>query len=57
MDKPADTEPPAKREKCDRCRKDSDGIHSCPYAEEISDNYAKSCNCCKACTYECLMDI
>lgn len=53
-----------KDEKCSRCDGDfqEEGEvvvnHSCPYAEEINDNYDPSfCNCCKECRRQCCMDI
>lgn len=40
---------------CDgNCNTDS---HSCPYEEEINDNYNDFCNCCDYCTKECANDI
>ncbi len=32
-------------------------LHSCPYAEEINNDYEKKCNCCKGCSNRCAMDI
>ncbi len=43
--------------KCQGCGGKGEEIHSCPYAEEINDNFQKICNCCDACRHECLMDI
>lgn len=43
--------------KCGRCEKPGEPDHSCPFAEEIHDNYDKQCNCCDECRHECLMDI
>jgi len=43
--------------KCSKCGKPSEGLHTCPYAEEINDDHTSLCNCCKACTHECCMDV
>lgn len=46
-------------EKCKygNCKNPTDYMHSCPFAEEINDNYEEQCTCCDDCTYECAMDI
>lgn len=45
-------------EVCQNCEKaPAEEPHSCPYSEEINDDYEKQCNCCKQCRHECLMDI
>lgn len=31
--------------------------HSCPFAEEINDNYSLICYCCSECESECCQDI
>jgi hypothetical protein len=31
--------------------------HTCPYAEEINDDYISECTCCDECANECAMDI
>lgn len=31
--------------------------HTCPYAEEINEDYESLCNCCEKCEHECVMDI
>ena len=47
-----------KKEMCQRCSKnEASMIHSCPYAEEMADDYSENCNCCPDCTGECCMDI
>lgn len=44
---------------CQRCQslQGTWELHSCPFAEEINDNYSESCNCCPDCEHECCMDI
>jgi hypothetical protein len=42
---------------CDKCGKESRGLHSCPFDEEFNSGYSDSCNCCDSCRRECLMDI
>ena len=32
-------------------------LHTCPYKEEINNDSATLCNCCKECKYDCLRDI
>ncbi len=45
--------------KCGLCGKPNGTVeaHSCPYAEEINDDYTEGCNCCKECCTDCAMDI
>ena len=31
--------------------------HSCPYAEEIGDDYSENCKCCDRCRKNCADDI
>lgn len=31
--------------------------HTCPFAEEINDDYDSLCTCCDECAHECAMDI
>lgn len=31
--------------------------HTCPYAEEIHDDYETLCTCCESCTHDCVYDI
>ncbi|RPJ40053.1 MAG: hypothetical protein EHM35_00155 [Planctomycetaceae bacterium] len=33
------------------------GAHSCPFEEEINDNYEEGCCCCPYCTQECVWEI
>lgn len=45
-------------EKCQQCKeRPAEPEHSCPYAEEISDDYETLCNCCDECRSECSMSI
>lgn len=45
-------------EKVCKCGRESEGYHSCPYAEEINDDYDKRyCNCCEECMQQCMDDI
>lgn len=48
-----------KSTKCQRCGKPggTSGMHSCPYAEDILDDFSECCNCCLDCARECAMDI
>lgn len=39
------------------CDNDGEGIHQCPYQEEIYDNHEPYCNCCEECEHECRMEI
>ena len=34
-----------------------DSPHSCPFAEEINDDYRELCTCCPFCTQECAWEI
>jgi hypothetical protein len=47
----------AKYFECDKCHKQGESIHGCPYAEEIHNDYKARCNCCRKCQYDCAMDI
>ncbi len=31
--------------------------HTCPYQEEINEDYESMCSCCEECEYQCSMDI
>ena len=31
--------------------------HTCPYSEEIHEDYETKCTCCEDCEYECCQDI
>ena len=43
---------------CDRCEfNQATDDHTCPYAEEIHDDYSPVCNCCYDCTQWCADDI
>ncbi len=42
-------------EKCQNCSTEpAEELHSCPYSEEIHDDYDLKCNCCDSCQRECL---
>jgi hypothetical protein len=41
--------------KCGKAK--AEPLHSCPYREELFDDYEDSCRCCDACLRECLYDI
>lgn len=43
--------------KCDRCNRTGLEPHTCPYTEEINEDYETMCNCCERCSHECAMDI
>ena len=44
---------------CQNCKKKpgTDELHSCPYQEEINNNFKAECNCCEFCQNECAMEI
>lgn len=42
--------------KCE-CGDNAQPRHSCPYREEIRDDWETLCNCCDSCTRECAMDV
>lgn len=43
---------------CKACEKEPAAeSHQCPFRMEIHEDYAFTCNCCKACAHECAMDI
>lgn len=44
-------------EYCDNCGKVTEGCHTCPYNEDINDDYDSLCNCCDDCSYQCIMNI
>lgn len=31
--------------------------HTCPYSEDVNNDYESKCNCCSDCQGECCMDI
>lgn len=39
----------------ERC--DAEPLHSCPYQEEINEDYSDHCTCCSECRIECLYEI
>jgi len=39
------------------CKERTKELHSCPFAEEIYDDFSLSCNCCASCERECADDI
>lgn len=44
--------------KCNNCGKnDPSPLHTCPYAEEINNDYTTTCNCCSYCCSQCAWDI
>ena len=43
-------------DKCE-CNEEYQSAHTCPYAEEIRDDYTTLCYCCEYCTWQCCMDI
>ena len=43
---------------CPRCNKNpATEDHTCPYGEEINNDFDSTCNCCDECAHECAMDI
>lgn len=45
-------------DKCGKCEKEGSVVpHTCPYAEELGDDYETLCDCCSECTADCAMDI
>lgn len=48
----------ASDELCESCHnRTGQGLHSCPYKEEINNNSMTLCNCCEDCERECCQDI
>ena len=44
--------------KCQSCNKNNGKeLHTCPFKEDINNDYDSLCNCCSECRYECCMDI
>jgi len=41
------------------CNRDEEFIdeHTCPFAEDINNDFETLCRCCDYCTYQCTMDI
>jgi len=31
--------------------------HTCPYSEDVNNDFTTMCNCCAYCQHNCLMDI
>lgn len=45
-------------DKVDKCTcADGGDEHTCPYAEEIHNDYESLCNCCDYCQQQCAWDI
>lgn len=42
---------------CQQCGGEAQGSHTCPYKEEIHDDYETECNCCDNCRQSCCDDI
>lgn len=44
---------------CESCNSNdiSGETHTCPFREEISNDYEFECNCCEDCTNDCTMSI
>lgn len=44
---------------CPSCKRNHKSTykHTCPYAEEMSDDHFTKCTCCSDCEHECAMDI
>lgn len=45
------------KSKCKCGQPGTEELHSCPFSEEINNNFKARCNCCRACVHECCMDI
>lgn len=43
-------------DKC-TCKEGKCKPHTCPYQEEINDDYKTKCTCCPYCTQQCIDDI
>ena len=39
------------------CNKYNYDEHTCPFQEEVLDDYKSLCTCCPYCEYQCAMDI
>lgn len=43
---------------CEKCNKNpGNEPHTCPYQEDVNDDYETLCNCCDECMHECSQDI
>ena len=42
--------------KC-KCGAEGRDEHTCPFKSEINDDEETKCNCCEACTHDCLWDV
>lgn len=46
------------KDKCYKCGAEvEEGLHPCPYAQDINGNYDDVCNCCADCQNQCTQDI
>lgn len=39
------------------CKTKQHEEHTCPFAEEIGNDYESMCTCCEYCTIQCALDI
>jgi hypothetical protein len=39
------------------CNKEEIEPHTCPYKEDVLDDYEYLCKCCDHCTHECALEI
>lgn len=39
------------------CGEYAEEPHTCPFSEEIHDDYESTCTCCRECAHQCAMDI
>ena len=45
-------------DKCQTCNNNNgQDEHTCPYAEDICDDWETTCNCCDECEQQCAEDI
>ena len=45
-------------EKCQSCQNEEAlELHTCPYREDVSNDFETLCNCCNNCISECCQDI
>jgi len=48
---------PEKKIKCNRCDKEGQAEHPCPYAIEMAEDFDTLCTCCEECETECALEV
>lgn len=47
-----------KIELCSSCQKNpAEKLHTCPFQEDVNNDFKSLCNCCEKCEQECCWDI